>query len=246
MLRCRSVARDCVLGGTLAVVMAGGEGNRLGELGRAHAKPALPITGHDFGRDVIPASIDRCRVGRSSEVHFASEPRKTRRLAHRRAAAMTYRLCEERTTARSTSMKRSILAAALSLAALIASAQTPEQATPGSEAMPPMMQQMQQRMQTMRQQMEQIHATKDAEERQRLMREHIANMHAGMQMMGGMMMGPMGPRGDERQCAQSDSQCQMQRMQDQQRMMSQRMNMMQMMMEQMMERMMLQSERAED
>lgn len=51
-----------------------------------------------------------------------------------------------------------------------------------------MIEQMQQRMQTMRQQMQQIKATEDPKERQRLMREHVANLHAGMQVMGRMML----------------------------------------------------------
>jgi len=98
----------------------------------------------------------------------------------------------------------------------------------------PGMQQMQGRMQDMRGLMERIHNTKDPQERDRLMHEHMQSMQQAMSMMGQMMRGQGDASAEARPCGQGDTACQMQRMQEQQQMMNQRMNMMQMMMEQMM------------
>ena len=98
------------------------------------------------------------------------------------------------------------------------------------------MQQMEGRMAEMRALMERIQKTEDPAERQRLLDEHARSMQQGMMMMGQMMHGPGGGQGP--QCAQNDTQCQMQRMQGQQQMMGQQMGMMQSMMEQMMGQMM--------
>lgn len=129
-------------------------------------------------------------------------------------------------------MKKIFLAALAGLLCFAASAQPPA----GGEASPEM-QHMQQRMQQMRQQMERIRATEDRQERQRLMREHMESMHQGMTEMGGMMRRQSSDTGAER-CSQADTECRMEKMEAQQRMMGQRMGMMQMMMEQMMEQMM--------
>jgi hypothetical protein len=131
------------------------------------------------------------------------------------------------------------------LASLPLLAQTSgEGADKGAPPMPQTQQtqQMQARMQAMHAQMALIQATKDPAERQRLMQEHMQTMHESMTMMGGMMSGPMGQGGGAaqrmQQCAQDDTNCRMERMQNQQQMMGQRMNMMQQMMEQMMGQMM--------
>jgi len=106
------------------------------------------------------------------------------------------------------------------------------------------MQQMQSRMQQMQEQMERIQSTQDPEERERLLREHMQSMHAGMMTMGQMMGGGMGrgpgpgSQGQMPQCAAGDTECRMDRMQQGQQMMGQRMAMMQMMMQQMTEQMM--------
>jgi hypothetical protein len=94
------------------------------------------------------------------------------------------------------------------------------------------MAQMQKNMDAMHEQMARIHATQDPQERQRLMHEHMQNMHQGM-----MMMGQMGQGEAPRPCAAGDTECRMNQMQTQQQMMGQRMGMMQQMMQQMMEQM---------
>lgn len=135
-------------------------------------------------------------------------------------------------------MKKLLLAGCLSLLSLAAFAQDSEQSN--GAGMNPQMQQMQARMQAMRAQMELIQATEDPEERARLMQEHMQSMHAGMMMMGEMMGGGM-PDEQVQQCQEPNTECRMNRMQMQQRMMGQRMGMMQQMMQQMMEQMMQQS-----
>ena len=90
-------------------------------------------------------------------------------------------------------------------------------------------------MAEMRALMERIQKSSDPAERQRLLDEHARLMQQGMMMMGQMMHGP---GGQDPQCAQNDTPCQMQRMQGQQQMMGQQMGMMQSMMQQMMGQMM--------
>ena len=134
-------------------------------------------------------------------------------------------------------MKATLLVILLSSFASVLYAQPPSQ---GQTATPP---QMQARMQAMREQMERIQATKDPEERERLMHEHMQTMQQNMTMMGEMMRAPIagnsgGPGNQARPCAQSDTECRMGQMQMQQGMMGERMNMMQQMMQQMMAHMM--------
>ena len=135
----------------------------------------------------------------------------------------------------------------LSSAAFAAAAQQPDggqdsHATPPQRSADQMqqmqMQQMETRMQAMRTLMERIQNTEDPEERQRLLDEHATSMQQGMMMMGEMMRGQGGGPMQGGQCAQNDTQCRMQGMQGQQRMMGHHMGMMQMMMEQMMGQMM--------
>ena len=130
----------------------------------------------------------------------------------------------------------------LSSAAFAAAAQQPDggqdsPATPHGQQM--QMQQMESRMQAMRTLMERIQNTEDPEERQRLLDEHAKSMQQGMMMMGEMMRGQGGGGPMQGgQCAQNDTQCRLQGMQGQQRMIGHHMGMMQMMMEQMMGQMM--------
>jgi hypothetical protein len=144
-------------------------------------------------------------------------------------------------------MKKTYLFVALSSVAFACAAQEPN-SDKGSAATPPQsqqqmqmqmqqMEQMESRMQAMREMMAKIQSAKDPEERKRLLDEHAKAMQQGMTMMGQMMGGP-GGQAQAGQCAQSDTACQMQRMQGQQQMMGQKMGMMQMMMEQMMGQMM--------
>jgi len=134
-------------------------------------------------------------------------------------------------------LKKGCLFVVLSSLPLVLAAQAPDEQSETDTGTMPQMQQMQSRMQAMHEQMARIHATEDPEERQRLMQEHMQNMHEGMTMMGQMMRGPMA-QGQTRQCQQDDTECRMSQMQMQQQMMGQRMGMMQQMMEQMMEQMM--------
>ena len=131
--------------------------------------------------------------------------------------------------------------AVLSLWPVLLFAQADE---PGATETAPEAHQQMQQMQQMQAQMERIRATEDPEERERLLREHMQSMHAGMMMMGEMMRGGMntgaGPErhGQMQRCAQRDTECRMDEMQEREQMMGQRMNMMQMMMQQMTEQMM--------
>ncbi len=134
-------------------------------------------------------------------------------------------------------MRKTYVLIALSSFAFVCGAQpandnqAPPQAAPG-------MQKMQGPMHDMQALMDRIHKTEDPQERQRLMREHMQSMQQGMMMMGQMMRAQGDAPAQGRECAQGDTECRMQRMQDQQQMMGQRMGMMQMMMEQMMGQMM--------
>jgi hypothetical protein len=98
--------------------------------------------------------------------------------------------------------------------------------------------------------MEQIQATEDPEERRRLMQEHMQNMRQGMMMMDEAMRGPMvrdgGGGAPMRQCPQGDTECRMEQMQMQQRMMGQNMGMMHQLMQQMMEHMQQQRPQAQE
>jgi hypothetical protein len=142
-------------------------------------------------------------------------------------------------------VRQKILVLVLSLFAVAAIAQPPQGR--GGAQMPQQMQMMRAQMQAMQAQMERIQQTEDPAERRRLMQEHMQSMSQGMMMMGQMMGGAMpgGPQRDDQggaaqgaQCAEGDTQCQMNRMQMQQRMMGQQMGMMQQMMGQMMGHMM--------
>jgi hypothetical protein len=108
--------------------------------------------------------------------------------------------------------------------------QAPAQASPGTV-------QMQGGMRDMQALMDRIHETADPQERHRLMREHMQTMQRGMAMMDQMRAQGDAPAQD-RECAQGDTECRMQRMQGQQQLMGQRMGMMQAMMGQMMGQMM--------
>lgn len=133
-------------------------------------------------------------------------------------------------------MKNSYVLAAVSSLAFACAAQPSSEGQAPPESSPGM-QQMRGHMEDMRALMERIHATNDEQERQGLMREHMHSMQRGMAMMGEMMRGQGAAPTESSACAQADTTCQMQRMQQQHQMMNQRMNMMQMMMEQMMGRM---------
>jgi hypothetical protein len=111
------------------------------------------------------------------------------------------------------------------------------------------MQQRMQKMQQMQQMMDRINKSKDPQERQRLMQEHMEKMHDMMTNMRGMMEPGMmgkgmmdkgmmqgGGSGDNMGAAQKDTMPMLQR----QQMMEKRLDMMQGLMEQMMEQMMLQ------
>jgi 2-methylcitrate dehydratase PrpD len=101
-------------------------------------------------------------------------------------------------------------------------------------------------MQAMQALMERIQATEDPEERRRFMQEHMQSMRQGMMTMGEMMRVPMGQGagrgGRAGQCGQGDTNCRMEQMQIEQRMMGQNMGMMRQMMQQMMEHMQQQAE----
>lgn len=138
-------------------------------------------------------------------------------------------------------MRKIYLALVLAAAASACAAQQPnaraEQAPP-SERPTPMqgMPGMQERMLEMRALMGRIHDASDPAERRRLMDEHMRAMQEGMAMMANMMGGRMGSQQGPG-CAESDTRCEMQRMQGEQQAMRQRMSMMQGMMGQMMEHM---------
>jgi hypothetical protein len=130
-----------------------------------------------------------------------------------------------------------VLAAAfLPLTALAQGPATPNTGDAEAHRQAEQMAQMQRNMDAMHEQMARIHATQDPQERQRLMHDHMQNLHQGMMMMG-QMMGPMGQGGAPRACAEGDTECRMNQMQMQQQMIGQRMGMMQQMMQQMMEQM---------
>jgi hypothetical protein len=129
-------------------------------------------------------------------------------------------------------MKNGYLLIALSFFGFACAAQ-PANEDQASAQRSPELQQMQGRMEDMRELMARIHSTKDPQERQRLMHEHMQSMQQAMTMMGDMMRGQRDVPG-QAPCAEGDTSCQMQRIQGQQQMMNQRMTMMQMMMEQMM------------
>lgn len=102
------------------------------------------------------------------------------------------------------------------------------------------MQKMHQGMQTMQQQMEQIQATDDADERKRLMQEHMQNMHKTMMMMSNMnqmMMQPgSGHHHGSMECTDETAECKkMNDMADRHGRMDMQMGMMRMMMQQMMD-----------
>jgi hypothetical protein len=130
-------------------------------------------------------------------------------------------------------MKKIYALIALSSLAFACAAQQANE-NPAPAQAPPGMPQMQGRMQDMQTLMHRIHETADPQERHRLMREHMQSMQQGMTMMGQMMRAQGDAPAPSPECAQSDTECRMQRMQGQQQMMSQRMGMMQTMMEQMM------------
>jgi hypothetical protein len=134
-------------------------------------------------------------------------------------------------------MKKTYLFIALSSLAFACAAQPANENQVPSQASPDM-QQMQGRMQDMEALMDRIHKTQNPQERQRLMSEHMQSMQQSMTRMGQMMhaQGDAPVQGHE--CAHSDTECRMQRMQGQQQMTNQHMGMMQMMMEQMMGQMM--------
>jgi hypothetical protein len=136
-------------------------------------------------------------------------------------------------------MMRRWVAALSFLCVAAALGQAPDKAAPGDSQTDPRMAQMQARMATMQALMERLRNTKDPEERQRLLQEHMQSMQQGMTMMGEMMRGPMG---SPQQCQRNDTDCRVGRMQMQQQMMGQRMGMMQQMMQQMSEHMMLQEQ----
>jgi len=97
------------------------------------------------------------------------------------------------------------------------------------------MDKMKQNMKKMMKQMDEIHSTNDPKRREKLMHEHMQNMHKGMKMMrnmgGDMMMGMNdGKKGGKEMMSNQEGGKRHQ-------MMEQRMDMMQMMMEQMMGRM---------
>jgi hypothetical protein len=137
-----------------------------------------------------------------------------------------------------------LLVLACALALPLAAQEHSEHAAPGQSAQPaqPAEQPGQQshdmhaRMQAMHEQMARIHATQDAEERERLMHEHMQAMHESMGMMArmGQEPGNQGSSGQSR-CAQGDMPCRLQEMQRQHGMLQQRMGAMQGLMEQMME-----------
>jgi hypothetical protein len=99
------------------------------------------------------------------------------------------------------------------------------------------MEQMQAQMQQMQDLMAKMQATEDPAERQRLMNEHMQEMHTAMTAMNELMHQQMGAAGGGAgaNCEQGDANCRLNMMQRQQGMMGQRMNMMQMMMGQMMQ-----------
>lgn len=97
------------------------------------------------------------------------------------------------------------------------------------------------RMKEMQQTMERIHKADDPKERQRLMQEHMQQMHEMMGDMQGMMM-----QGGSGGMTGSDGKGKEMTMEERQRMMAQRMDMMQGMMAQMMEHMMAQQGMAKD
>lgn len=137
-------------------------------------------------------------------------------------------------------VKKLALLVVLSLVSVALYSQSPEQQSQSSAEATQRMERMQAQMQSMRALMAQIQATTDPAERARLMQAHMQSMHQGMMMMGQMMQGSMmGGAGSGGQCAQDDTQCQMNQMRMQQGMMGRGMGMMQQMMGQMMDQMML-------
>ena len=105
------------------------------------------------------------------------------------------------------------------------------------------MDKMKQNMKKMMKQMDEIHSTNDPKRREKLMHEHMQNMHKGMKMMrnmgGDMMMGMDGGKkgGKEMMSKGMGNNMSNQERGKRHQMMEQRMDMMQMMMEQMMGRM---------
>jgi len=133
-------------------------------------------------------------------------------------------------------MKRSILLAALTIAALSAPAAFAQDSKPApakpaigmgmdkdQHAAP-----MQEKMKTMQGQMDKIRQTTDPKERQKLMQEHMQAMQATMEMMRGMG-GSMMMSGKKHGMTDGD-------MMNRHEMTEKRMDMMQMMMEQMIQR----------
>ena len=142
-----------------------------------------------------------------------------------------------------------ILTAVLVTAGCASTVQSDEEAAPTGQT-GPMMQPTQAQMQAMHQQMMRIWSTEDPEERQRLMAEHLASMPGCMGMMMGPMAqgpmgmtgqmgpGPMGPQDAIPQCADSDVNCRLERMEARQQSMGQHLHMMHQMMQRNAERQM--------
>lgn len=123
-----------------------------------------------------------------------------------------------------------ILSALLSTAPMSLFAQAEQDETQAAQ----MMEQMQATMRAMQEQMARIQSTEDPEERQRLMQEHMQTMQEAMGMMGNMMQGSVSQGAQAQECPRNDTECALNQMQMQQKMMGQRMSMMQQMMQQMM------------
>ena len=140
-------------------------------------------------------------------------------------------------------MKRSILFAALTVAALSAPAAFAQDTKP-TPAKPAMsmdmdkhMSQMQEKMKAMQAQMDTIRNTTDPKKRQKLMQEHMQAMQENMKMMrgtGGPMMMGAGGDGSPMKGGKMGGMMEGDMMQ-RHAMMEKRMDMMQMMMEQMMQ-----------
>ena len=141
-------------------------------------------------------------------------------------------------------MKRSMLFAVLTVAALAAPAASAQDTKPAA-AKPVMsmdmdkhMSQMQEKMKTMQGQMDKIRKTTDPKERQKLMQEHMQAMQENMKTMrgmGGPMMTGGGEHGGMKMGGKKDGMMEGDMMK-RHGMMEKRMDMMQMMMEQMMQR----------
>jgi len=131
-------------------------------------------------------------------------------------------------------MKTAYLLIALS-SLLIACTAQPTKENLAAAQPAPGVQQMEGRMRDMQALMDRIHNTKDPQERQRLMHEHMQAMEQGMTMLERMMRGRDDDQAQTRECAQADTECRIQRMQGQQQMMNQHMSMMRRMMGQLMQ-----------